>query len=105
MDAPAPIIEPRTPRTIVQASSFRRDLRREARGEHGPTLAAKLKAVLQCLVTDTPLPARYRDHALAGSLHNFRDCHIKPDLVLICAKPDQHSLLLLRLGSHSALRI
>jgi len=104
MDAPAPV-EPRAPRAIVQASAFKRDLRREARGEHGPTLAAKLKAVLQYLVTDTPLPARYRDHALAGSLHNFRDCHIKPDLVLIYAKPDPRSLLLLRLGSHSELRI
>ncbi|ABV85292.1 MULTISPECIES: type II toxin-antitoxin system mRNA interferase toxin, RelE/StbE family [spotted fever group] len=32
-----------------------------------------------------------------------RDCHIKPDLVLIYRKPDADTLELIRLGSHSAL--
>ena len=33
----------------------------------------------------------------------FRDCHIRPDLVLIYEKPDAHTLRLVRLGSHSEL--
>jgi mRNA interferase YafQ len=32
-----------------------------------------------------------------------RDCHIRPDLVLIYRKPDQDNLDLTRLGSHSQL--
>ncbi|MCW5584238.1 MAG: type II toxin-antitoxin system mRNA interferase toxin, RelE/StbE family, partial [Gammaproteobacteria bacterium] len=34
---------------------------------------------------------------------DHRDCHIKPDLVLIYRKPDDDTLELVRLGSHSEL--
>ena len=33
----------------------------------------------------------------------LRDCHIKPDLVLLYRKPDDAVLQLVRLGSHSEL--
>lgn len=44
-----------------------------------------------------------RDHALIGNWKDCRDCHIKPDLVLVYRKPDADTLELIRLGSHSAL--
>ena len=34
---------------------------------------------------------------------DHRDCHIRPDLILIYRKPDDASLELVRLGSHSEL--
>jgi mRNA interferase YafQ len=40
---------------------------------------------------------------LTGEWQDHRDCHIKPDLVLIYRKPDADSLQLIRLGSHSEL--
>ena len=49
------------------------------------------------------MPRRYFDHSLGGKWHDYRDCHIKPDLVLIYRKPDDASLELVRLGSHSEL--
>jgi len=52
---------------------------------------------------DGPLAERYRDHPLSGDWAGFRDCHIKPDLVLINEKPDDTSLRLVRLGSHTEL--
>lgn len=55
------------------------------------------------LVRDVPLAGRYHDHALTGDWKNFRDCHIKPDLVLIYQKPNDEILQLVRLGSHSEL--
>ena len=48
-----------------------------------------------------PLAPRYRDHDLSGEWAGYRDCHIKPDLVLIYRKPDADTLRLARLGSHS----
>ncbi|OZA58728.1 MAG: YafQ family addiction module toxin, partial [Sphingomonadales bacterium 39-62-4] len=36
-----------------------------------------------------------------GDWAGYRDCHVKPDLVLIYAKPDDATLRLARLGSHS----
>ena len=55
------------------------------------------------LADDTPLPRRNFDHPLSGEWDDHRDCHIRPDLVLIYRKPDDESLELVRLGSHSEL--
>ncbi|OED44515.1 addiction module toxin RelE [Endozoicomonas sp. (ex Bugula neritina AB1)] len=41
-------------------------------------------------------------HPLAGNWLGFRDCHIKPDLVLIY-RVDKTMLQLARIGSHSEL--
>jgi len=78
-------------------------LRREARGRYGSTLVADLTRVLRALVADMPLEPRHRDHALTGNFQGLRDCHIRPDLVLIYAKPSPEILHLVRLGSHSEL--
>jgi mRNA interferase YafQ len=55
------------------------------------------------LANDKPLSPRYRDHDLSGDWAGYRDCHIKPDLVLIYKKSDAYTLRLARLGSHSEL--
>jgi mRNA interferase YafQ len=57
------------------------------------------------LCNDIPLEPRNHDHALSGSWADFRDCHIKPDLVLIYRKPTENTLELVRIGSHSELGI
>ncbi|MCI8282655.1 MAG: type II toxin-antitoxin system YafQ family toxin [Lachnospiraceae bacterium] len=43
----------------------------------------KLVAVLSLLADGKPLPAQYKDHSLAGNLHDFRECHIEPDWLLM----------------------
>lgn len=43
----------------------------------------KLVNVLFLLSTGNPLPIQYRDHQLTGNLHDFRECHIEPDWLLI----------------------
>jgi len=89
-------------RTIEQTGQFRRDLKRELKGRHRRTVEADLRAVLGVLAFDEPLAARYQDHALTGNWRDHRDCHIKPDLVLIYTKPED-VLRLVRLGSHAEL--
>ncbi len=59
--------------------------------------------VVNMLAADTPLPRRNFDHALTGDWSDYRDCHIRPNLVLIYRTPDDDSLELVRLGSHSEL--
>jgi mRNA interferase YafQ len=46
------------------------------------------------------LPRRNADHPLTGEWQDFRDCHIRPDLILIYRKPTVDTLELVRLGSH-----
>jgi mRNA interferase YafQ len=62
-----------------------------------------LKVILKLLVDDDPLPPKYHDHPLEGQWNDHRDCHVKPDLVLIYHKPDDVTLQLVRLGSHREL--
>ena len=90
-------------RKIEPTGQFRRDYKREAKGQHRATLDADLVPVLEALASDQPLELRHRDHALTGEWKDHRDCHVKPDLVLIYRKPDDNVLQLVRLGSHSEL--
>jgi len=90
-------------RTIDRASVFKHDYKRESRGQHRATLDHDLKSVLMVLVTDQPLETRFRDHDLSGNWAGYRECHVKPDLLLIYQKPDADTLRLARLGSHSEL--
>lgn len=88
-------------RTIDRSSAFKRDYKREAKGKHRATLDEALKPVLVVLATDRPLDARYRDHDLSGDWAGYRECHVKPDLLLIYRKSNTDTLRLARLGSHS----
>jgi len=90
-------------RTIRYTNRFKRDYKREKTGRHGKKLDADLMAVVKLLAADTRLPRRNFDHPLSGEWSDHRDCHIKPDLVLIYRKSDTTSLELVRLGSHSQL--
>lgn len=90
-------------RTIERSSAFKRDYKRETKGQHRTTLDADLLPVLAALVNDQPLAPRYRDHDLSGRWEGYRECHIKPDLLMIYRKPDTNTLRLARLGSHGEL--
>ncbi|ASQ30206.1 putative toxin-antitoxin system, toxin component, YafQ family [Campylobacter avium LMG 24591] len=58
--------------------------------------------VVTKLSKDEPLEAKYKDHQLKGNYKGFRECHIKPDLLLIYRKnKDILELYLASLGSHS----
>ncbi len=90
-------------RQIDRASSFKRDYKRVAKGQHRLTLDDDLIPVLRALAFDQSLEARHRDHDLSGDWSGYRECHVKPDLLLIYRKPDAETLRLARLGSHSEL--
>ena len=62
----------------------------------------KIKAVIDLLLAENPLPPKNRDHQLGGNWIGRRDCHIEPDWILI-SKPMRDELLLERTGTHSDL--
>jgi mRNA interferase YafQ len=90
-------------RTIKYTNRFKRDYKREQAGRYGKKLDAILMEPVNMLAADQLLPRRYFDHSLSGEWNDHRDCHIRPDLVLIYRKPDESNLELVRLGSHSEL--
>ena len=90
-------------RTIERTGQFKRDYKREKKGQHRVTLDDDFLTVLTDLATNETLDAHHHDHALTGDWKDHRDCHVKPDLVLIYQKPDDDTLRLVRLGSHAEL--
>ncbi len=90
-------------RTIERTGQFKRDYKREIKGPHRATLECDFIEILTSLANDIPLTEKHHDHAMTGNWKDHRDCHIKPDLVLIYRKPDAERLQLVRIGSHSEL--
>lgn len=83
---------------IDYSNAFKRDFKKHT----ALALSSNWIEALYCLCQQKPLPAKYRDHALAGNWNGFRDCHIEPDLVLIYRQTSL-SLELIRIGSHATL--
>ena len=92
-------------RTINRTSAFKRDYKREKRGQYRGTLDADLGQVLELLIADAVMPERYQDHLMRSTRWQTRNCHIRPDLILLYGKPNAGDLDLIRLGSHSELGI
>lgn len=91
-------------RTIKRGTNFKKDFKRVmANSRHAQDAQQLLQAILALLVEDKLLPESCRDHALVGDWKNHRECHIKPDLLLIYQPVDANVLRLVRLGSHSEL--
>ena len=45
----------------------------------------ELTLVLDYLVNQMNLPEKYRDHELTGNMKGIRECHVKPDALLLAA--------------------
>lgn len=86
---------------LVATSQFKKDYKRvKKRGLD----ISELHRVLNKLRCGEPLEERHRDHALVGVYEGFRECHIRPDWLLIYAI-DKGQLVLIasRTGTHSDL--
>ena len=90
-------------RTIEWTTAFKREYKKALSTPRHRDLATLLESIGSILAADVPLAARYRDHSLTGEYTGHRECHLKPDLMLIYKKPDPATLRFVRLGSHSEL--
>jgi mRNA interferase YafQ len=88
-------------RTIERTSTFKRDYKRTKTTPQHKDIDTLLPVIVQLLADDKPLAKKHRDHPLSGIWKTYRECHLKPDLLLIYQKPDPQSLHLIRMGSHS----
>lgn len=63
-----------------------------------------LMSIINRLANDEVLEPKYNDHALKGEWIHHRECHIRPDLLLIYKKQDDLLILTcVNVGSHSEL--
>ncbi|MCY4259727.1 MAG: type II toxin-antitoxin system YafQ family toxin [Rhodobacteraceae bacterium] len=83
-----------------RTSKFKRDYKRESRTYSD--LEELLRPVINHLVEGMVLPEQLKDHPLKGNLNDHRECHVKPNLILIY-KRENGVVTLTRIGSHSEL--
>ena len=86
---------------VVPSNQFKKDLKVAAK--RGCDLA-ELERIVDLLASEIPLSEKDKDHPLSGDYHGCRECHIKPDWLLIYKVSGDRLLLhLLRTGTHSDL--
>ena len=86
---------------LVTTTRFRKDVKRLKK--QGLPMA-ELAFVLDQLLAGKELETSYRDHALTGDYIGFRECHIRPDWLLIYLISEKELILTAsRTGSHSDL--
>lgn len=88
-------------RKIITSNRFKKDL--EIAKKRNLDLI-ELEKVVITLAKDEKLPAHYKDHPLLGEWVGFRECHIKPNWLLIYSIDENElELFLIRTGTHSDL--
>lgn len=85
---------------IRYSNQFKKDFKK-VRNSPIPDLKV-LFEVISILEKNLSLDKKYKDHELSGNWTKFRECHIKPDLLLIYIVTFDE-LQLARLGTHSDL--
>ncbi len=86
---------------VYTTNQFKKDYKRiQKRGIN----VKEFEVVVDLLAHQKKLPEKYQDHQLFGNYKNHRECHIKPDVLLIY-KIDHGklTLTLMRMGSHADL--
>ncbi len=86
-------------REITLTSQFKRDYKKRS---HDRSLVGLVEQTVELLAAGRSVEAKLRDHPLKGGYAGCRECHIKPDLLLIYVQTADE-LRLIRLGSHSEL--
>ena len=86
---------------IIRTNKFIKDLRLAKKRGFDLSL---LDEVVTKIANQEILDDRYHDHALTGNFSDFRECHIKPNWLLIYTVDDNElELFLFRTGTHSDL--
>jgi len=85
--------------SVFRTSRFKKDYKKLSTGNK-----EILKKILKTLIQGEALEDKYKDHKLIGNYLGCRECHLKPDLLLIYRiHEDILELALVRVANHSEL--
>lgn len=84
---------------IFRTASFKKGFKKLSAKQQEEALL-----IIEKLANAEVLEPKYKDHQLIGNYKNCRECHIRPDLLLIYRiKEDILELALVEVGSHAEL--
>lgn len=86
---------------LKAVSQFKRDFKKY---RHNEAVIDEFEEVVKLIRGEKKLPDKYFDHSLGGNYKGMRECHVKPDALLIYwISEETQTLYLERIGSHSEL--
>ena len=85
---------------IIYTTKYKKDYKRI---KSNTILKDEINTAVNLLYrSDLPLPENYNDHQLKGKYTEYRECHIRPDWLLVYRKKQKELILMLtRTGTHS----
>lgn len=84
---------------IFRTASFKKEFKKLS-SKH----QEELFVVIEILANGDVLPQKYKDHSLSGNFKGCKECHVRPDLLLIYRINEGIlELTLVEIGSHSDL--
>jgi len=87
---------------IVLTSRYKKSLRKIEKS--GRCRISDIEKVVNVIASGKKFGAKHQDHSLAGDMSEYRECHIKNDLLLVYyLSSDKLILVLVDIGSHSDL--
>ncbi|MEI8339441.1 MAG: type II toxin-antitoxin system YafQ family toxin [bacterium] len=87
---------------IKTTKSFDKSFKKIKKSGVKSVVLKDLSFAINTLVVGEKLPESYCDHKLNGELSDYRECHIKGDLLLVYKiEKEELILVLVELGSHS----
>jgi mRNA interferase YafQ len=86
---------------IIYSTKFKKDYKRVVKRHWDISL---LRTIVTQLANNESLSIKYKDHRLQGEYADYRECHIKPDWLLIYKIDERaNTLELVATGTHSDL--
>lgn len=87
-------------KNIYYSGKAKKDLKKYRNNEK---LMKALLKVLGYLANGQDVPSEYRPHKLTGNYKGCMECHVGNDFLLIWIDPDNETIEVVRIGSHSEL--
>ena len=85
--------------SLFRTSSFKKQYKKLSKSDK-----ELVKSVIILLVQNKTLDEKYKNHQLSGNFKDLKECHIKPDLLLIYKiNNDILELALVQVGNHNSL--
>lgn len=86
---------------IIRTKVFERSYRRLKQSGVKELVLNDLKSIIDTIALGKSLLAKHRDHKLTGHFGGYRECHVRPNLLLIY-QIDRGNLILVLvdIGSH-----
>ena len=89
---------------LHRTREFEKSFKRLERSGLSPRIREELADIIDCLASGEALGSEYKDHKLNGEYEDYRECHIRGDLLLLYQiRKKELVLLLVDIGSHSYL--